>query len=479
MVVGHPARVRSAGGTPIGSRPLVLVFAVLVIIVVANNSAGSLAQPAIGAAFDAGPADVGWVVFGFGTTFAIGTAIWGGLARRFGIGRCLAVGVLLVAGGSILAAFAPSLPVVVAGRVVQGFGAGAIPTLSASAISLRLDGPDRARALGTIVASVGLGLAAGPILGGLALEVFGWQGPMAFGLVAAPAAVAVARIHGDADPTARIDVLGAALVAATVAAATFSLNRLPILGLGPITLASLTVLVIGIVALVRRSQRATAFVPRRIVTDPAFTRVVFLGSLGMVAFLGSLVLVPVAVARAHDLGGIALGLVLVPMAIVGAVASRRNASVEGRIGRRATTRLSLVSMIVGAAGLALLGASAPPPILAVALVPVGLAFGLLQAPLVNELSVRFDGPDRPLALGLYNLAFFLGGASGAAIATALLQAGWELPIYAGRAVPGFSTTLTLLLLAPLTALVLLTALRDRPATERVTAERGPADVEAG
>jgi GNAT superfamily N-acetyltransferase len=81
-------------------RILVAVFGLLAFVVVSNNTAAAIAQPAIGQAFGAGPGDVGWVVFGFGTTFAIATALWGGLAARLGVGSSLAVGVLLFSGGS-------------------------------------------------------------------------------------------------------------------------------------------------------------------------------------------------------------------------------------------------------------------------------------------------------------------------------------------------------------------------------------------
>lgn len=454
-------RRQTQGGDPIGPRLLVAVFALLVIVVVANNSAGALAQPAIGAAFGAGPADVGWIVFGFATSFAIGTAIWGGLARRFGLGRCLAVGVSVFVAGSALAVLGPSLPVVVAARVLQGFGAGAIPTLSISALALEFDGPDRARALGTIVASVGLGLAAGPILGGLALEAFGWRGPLSFGIVAAPAALVLGRLGRGTPPSGKLDLLGAGLVIVAVGTAMFSLNRLPLIGLGPGTVASLVLLAGSGLWLAARSAGGEAFVPRRIVGAPGFGRLVVLGALGMFAFFGLLVLVPVAVAQAHDLGGIGLGLVLVPMAVVGAVASRINGSVQARIGRRLTTRLSLACMALGSLLVAAAGAAAPPPVLALVLLPIGLAFGLLQAPLVNEVSTSFPEADRPIAVGLYNLAFFLGGAAGGAVATALVQAGVELPLFAGRLVPGFSTTLMILAIGPLAALAVELVRRPR------------------
>ena len=117
--------------------------------------------------------------------------------------------------------------------------------------------------------------------------------------------------------------------------------------------------------------------------------------------------------------------------------------------------VSLVALAVSAVAVGVLGAGTPPAFIALALLPVGIGFGLLQAPLVNELTVSYGDTDRPLALGLYNLGFFLGGSAGAAIATALVQAEVELPLFAGRVIPGYSTTELLLALAPIGAMVIL------------------------
>jgi MFS family permease len=212
------------------------------------------------------------------------------------------------------------------------------------------------------------------------------------------------------------------------------------------------------------SDRAETLVPRRIVTDPAFTAIVALGSLGMSAFLGTLVLVPVAAARAHGLTGLALGLLILPLAVVAAVASLNNATVQELLGRRRTTIVSLTALSLGAAGAGVLGAETPPIVTAAALVPIGVGFGLLQAPLVNELTVAFGDSDRPVALGLYNLMFFLGGAAGAALVTALVEGAVELPFLAGRAVPGFSTSVLVLALGPAIAVAVLLA-RPTPTAE--------------
>ena len=431
------------------------VLFALVFVVVANNSAGSLAQPAIGVAFDAGPGDVGWVVFGFSVAFAVATVVWGGLARTLGLGPALAAGITLFAAASVVAPLAPSLPILVAARVVQGLGAGAIPTLSAAIIARRYSGPDRSRALGTIVAAVGIGLAAGPLVGGAALELFGWQGPVALGILAAPAAIAFAREDRERDRSVALDVLGAVLIAITVIALTFSLNRLPILGLVPVTAGALVVAFVGVGLVAARSRHPAAFLPRRIVGDPAFLRIVVLGMIGMSAFLGSLILVPVAASAAHGLTGIALGSVLLPMALVGAIASFNNAAVQARIGRRRTTTLSLASLVLATTTLAIVGAGVPPTVMALILMPLGIGFGLLGPPLLNELTVVFDGADRGVAVGAYNLAFFMGGAIGGALATAIVQVAFELAPLAGRAVPGFSTAEVLLAIGPMVAVVVL------------------------
>ncbi len=440
---------------PIDRRTLLFVLLALVFVVVANNSAGSLAQPAIGAAFDAGPGDVGWVVVGFSIAFAVATAVWGGLARFVGLGPALAAGTALFAIGSVAAAISPALPILVAVRIVQGLGAGAIPTLAAALIARRYHGAERSWALGTIVAAVGTGLAAGPIIGGAMLQAFGWQGPMAIGIVAAPAALAFYREDRDQDRSTRLDVVGVVMISVAVVALTFSLNRLPILGLVPITMGSVGVGLVAAGLVIRRSSRPAAFVPARIVAHPAFLRVALLASIGMSAFFGSLILVPVAASAAHGLTGIALGAILLPMALVGAVTSLNNTRVQTRIGRPLTTELSLVSLAAAAGLVALLGAGTPPAVMAIALVPLGVGFGLLGPPLLNELTVVFDGADRGVAVGTYNLTFFMGGAVGGAIATAIVQAGLELAPFAGRPVPGFSTAEALLTIGPIAALIFL------------------------
>lgn len=451
----------------VSPRLLLLTIASIVVIVVANNSMGALAQPEIQLDFGVGPADAGWIVFGFSASFAVATAAWGALGRRFGIGRGFTFGVLLLAGASLAAALAPSLPLLVAARVVQGLGAGAIPTLGTALVGASFEGPRRAAALGTIVAGVGIGQAIGPILGGALIDLAGWRAVVGFSVIAGPAVLAIVAARAPAgNPAARIDLTGATLVGLAAAAAVLLLNRGPVLGLVPLTVGALVVLVAALPAIAWHSVvRGGRFVPREVLLHPAYRRVVVLGAVGMAAFLGSIVIVPTAVAAAQGISGLSLGILMVPMALTTAAISPNAGRLARRIGRVATTRLALLMLALGPLLLGLLGADAGQPALAAAMVPLGIGFGLLNAPLLDELMHNFAGDLAPVAIGTYNLVFFFGGSLGASLSTALLQQELSLPGLSAVTGPGFGTVALALALVPTTAvaLSLIVPLRRRGA----------------
>lgn len=465
--------VRAAPDAPRGdARLLVATVFTLYATAVANTTSGAVAQPAIAAAFSAGAGDVGSIVFGYSGAFAVMTAVYGSLANRFGIVPCLMFGAGLVAVGALAAVLAVNLEMVIAARVVQGIGAGAIPTLSVALIARRLSGAARARALGINVAAVGVGFALGPLVGGLLVEGFGWRGAMALGILVAPTIPILRRFDRDRGRRdAAIDTRGIVLLAGTIGAFVFVVNRAPVLGVlsPPTVVAAIAAVGLAVLLVAHGRRRAWSAFPLEIVGHRGLQRVMALAFAGQAAFLGALVIVPVAAARAHGIGGFLLGLLLVPMAGLIAFLSPRNGLLEARVGRPATTAIAHVVIAIGIVILAAVGAAADPLVLAGGLVVAGVGFSFLNAPLANEVTRLFADERRSVALGIYNLALFLGTTTGAAVATGVVQAGWEFPPFVGRPVPGFSTGLVVLAALPIASLLLFRAAR-RP-ERRITAGR--------
>ena len=433
-----------------------------VFLTVANTSASAVSQPAIAGAFDAGPADVGWVVFGYSGAFAVATALYGRLAARFGLGRTLAFGILLLAFGSFIAVVAPTLPVVIAARIIQGTGSGAIPTLSVAILATRFSPERRRFAYGIVTAVVGIAQALGPMIGGLLVDLVSWRAAVAIGMLISPVAAFVWYDQPQrGDPTNRLDYAGAGFVLLMIGGFVFTMNRLPVEGAGFLTGGAILAAVLGAALSARRAKQHPApFIPLPVVLDRGYLPLVAAGFVGSASYLGTIVGLPSALARVHVIDAIGIGLVLVPAAASVAVASTVNGIVVRRFGHGGATVVSLLFLFVGTGLFAVLGIDRSLASIAVIGIPLGLGFGLLTPPLVDAVTERFEGPNQSIAIGIFYLGFFLGGSTGGAVTTGIIQRNLSVPLV-GSGLPVAEAALCALALAG--AAIMVRASRNREA----------------
>ena len=419
-----------------------------VFLTVANTSASAVSQPAIAQTFGAGPADVGWVVFGYSGTFAVATALYGRLAARFGVGRTLSFGILLLAFGSLLAVVAPTLPVVIAARVIQGTGSGAIPTLSVAILATRFPPERRQFAYGIITAVVGIAQALGPMIGGLLVDLVSWRAAVAIGMLISPVAIFVWRDHPErGDRTLRLDYAGAGFVILMIGGFVYALNRLPVNGATLVTGGAIGAAALGALLTATRAKRHPApFIPLSVVLDRGYLPLVAAGFVGSASYLGTIVALPSALARVHTIDAVGIGLVIVPTAAAVAIASTVNSVAVRRLGHNPTTMVSLLFLFAGTALLAVFGIDRSLGSVAATAIPLGIGFGLLTPPLVDAVTRRFDGPTQSIAVGIFYLGFFLGGSSGGAVATGIIQRDLSVPLF-GSGFPVSEAGLSVLALA--------------------------------
>ncbi len=148
----------------------------------------SVALPEIGRDLDADLAGVQWVVNGYNATFASCMLAAGALADLFGRRRLYATGVAVFAAAGLLAAGTDDILLLNLLRALAGVGAAAAATSAGALLAATFKGGARARAFSVFGMAIGAGLAFGPSIAGVLIDVLGWRAVFA---VPALAGVAV------------------------------------------------------------------------------------------------------------------------------------------------------------------------------------------------------------------------------------------------------------------------------------------------
>lgn len=390
-------------------------------VVMLEGTVVNIALPRLGDDLDADFAGLQWVLNGYMLALASLILVGGSLGDRFGRRRVFVIGVAWFAAASLFCALAPSLPFLVAARVLQGVGGALLTPGSLAIIQASFHPDDRARAIGAWSGLGGIGAAIGPLLGGWLVGTVSW--PWIF-LINLPLCVvvmvvAVRHIPESRDPTASAgpDLPGAVLGAIGLAGVTYGLiEQLP------------AAAIVGAVAFIAfgiaEAQERDPMLPLSIFANRQFTaaNLVTVGvysSLSMLLFLLALVL-------QETLGyePIQAGLATLPITAVMLVFSARSGSLARRIGPR-------IPMTVGplliAAGLALMvrvgaGATYVGAVLPALLVfSAGLAFTV--APLTSTVLAAADNRHAGLASGVNNAVSRVAGL--VAVAAVPLVAGFD------------------------------------------------------
>jgi MFS transporter, DHA2 family, multidrug resistance protein len=201
-------------GIPEPARRLaVAVIALGTMMAVLDGTIANIALPTISRELRVEPAATVWVVNAFQIAVAVTLLTFASLGDIVGYRRVYAGGIVVFTTGSLLCALSPSLPALVAARILQGLGASAIMSVGPALYRTIFPSDQLGRALGISALVVASSASAGPTIGGAILAVLPWPWLFAInvplGVVdAALAPRALPPPHGS---THRFDVAGSVL----------------------------------------------------------------------------------------------------------------------------------------------------------------------------------------------------------------------------------------------------------------------------
>ncbi|POM24992.1 Multidrug resistance protein stp [Actinomadura rubteroloni] len=168
-----------------------------------------------------------WIVDAYVLLVAMLLLSGGVFADRFGRKKMFLAGVVVFTAASVLCSAAPSIGWLITGRVVQGIGAAALSPASLALLAAAYPvAQERVKAIGLWAGLSGIGLAAGPLAGGVLVEAFGWPAIFLVNVpVGAVLLVVGLRVLGESrNPNApAIDVPGTVLSVLGVGSFTYAL----------------------------------------------------------------------------------------------------------------------------------------------------------------------------------------------------------------------------------------------------------------
>jgi MFS family permease len=392
------------------------------------------------AGLDAGASGRTWILSSMSIGLGAFLLTAGRIADDYGRRRTFVAGALLLAAGAAGAAVAGDVVVFVLARVVQGVGGAALVAASLGMLAATFTDPRRrAHATGVWGASLGAGIAVGPLLSSGLTQLGSWRGVYVV-LVAAAAAIAVgARGCHESRGVgkARLDLPGVTLLALGMSALLAGLAEgregwgrplvVSLLGAG-------VVLLIGFVAAELRTDQP--MLDLRLFRGPAFAAVSLAalvngaGSIALLSYVSGFL--GVTFGRS---AWVAAWLMLTwsGPSVVTALAARR---LPDHWTARARMAGALTVMGVGLAMLAGLSASSGLGRLVPGLVVAGIGSGFLNAALGRESVASVPAGQAGLGSGANNTARYLGSALGVTVVsivatpsgvptTASLVAGWN------------------------------------------------------
>ncbi len=395
----------------------------------------NIALPTLAREFDTTPSDVIWVALIF-VIVNTGLALTlGRLGDIYGRKSLYAAGFAVFTVAAGLSALAGSLPELLATRALQAVGAAAVLANGAAIVTATFPASQRGRALGIQVATVGAGVASGPMLGGVLVEVLDWR---AIFWTRVPLGVMgtllVWRLLRDTPPGSRprgLDIPGSAILFGLLASLVLAVNRGDAWGWGSAEIVALfaagATLLVVFILVERRSL--SPVVDLALFKLRGYTLSISAATAQFFGLSAVIILGPFYLVDARGFSTLEAGAIMAAFPIALLVLSPFSGALSDRVGARMPSTVGLTLVCLSLLFAATLHADSSVPGIVVRLFLIGAGTAIFSSPNTSMIMSSVP-PDRlGTASASQTTARTVGNAVGVAVAVALFSG--QAAAYAG------------------------------------------------
>jgi EmrB/QacA subfamily drug resistance transporter len=284
---------------------------------------------------------ISWVVVSYLIANTIAAPVYGRLGDTFGRRSMMFVALGVFVLGSVLCAISPTMLLLTAARVLQGFGGGGLMTLSQALIGEAIPPRERGRYQGYLAGIAVSSSTFGPVAGGYLTQAFGWQSIFLVNVPLGLAAFAMVwRLEsrpGDRRRTT-FDAPGLILFILFVGPVILSLEQVQRMNAEtlPMALALLVFGVLALIALAWQERRNTSpLIPPKLFQDPSIWRSDGLAACHGAALVSLITFLPIYLRAVRGAAPAETGLLLLPLTFGIGVGSLITGQIVTRTGRTA------------------------------------------------------------------------------------------------------------------------------------------------
>ncbi|WP_199615129.1 MFS transporter [Paenibacillus alkalitolerans] len=400
-----------------------VLLGVSIVLVIMNTMMFNLALPFVSSDFGVSAASVSWIVTGYSIVFAISSITYSRLSDFVPIRRLFIIGLISLGAASVAGFFSNSFVPLLASRILQASGAGAIPALSLVLITRYVPLERRGKATATVMSAASLGLGLGPVAGGAIVEYLGWHYLF---IVTAVTLILIpffsALVPKESPSEGSFDTAGALFAGVgTTGLLLFLTNQ------------SWAALAVGLAALVlfvfRIRRAADPFVQPALFLNRSYLT---LGAVGIASYLCSfatLFLMPQILVHQFGLSASVSGLIIFPGSLLAMLISRRVGKIIDRYGNESLIRYVPLLLLTSVVLFALFAGSSHIAVMFIYML-MSVSFTCLMSSISNEMSRILPKPQIGSGMGLFQLLQFFSGAFGVAATASALVWQKQLPLTA-------------------------------------------------